>query len=194
MSFTFPGISSETSSDTSLGTSSGTSWRRVIGIDPGLRRTGWGVIEQRGHNLRHVQHGVICPDPALEMAQRLVLIHQELSGIIQRQQPGEAAVEQVFVSKNAAAALKLGQARGVALLAAAAAGLPVFEYAPNMIKKSVTGSGHAGKGQVQVMVGMLLPQAGAMSDDEADALAVAVTHAHMAQSAAAMQYNEVKTA
>lgn len=179
---------------TSSDTSSGTSWRRVIGIDPGLRRTGWGVIEQRGHNLRHVQHGVICPDPALEMAQRLVVLHQELCGVIQRQQPDEAAVEQVFVSKDAVATLKLGQARGVALLAPAAAGLAVFEYAPNMIKKSVTGSGHAGKGQVQVMIAMLLPQAGAMSDDEADALAVAVTHVHMAQSAAAVQRNEAKTA
>ncbi len=155
---------------------------RIIGLDPGLRLTGWGVIDVQGNHLRFVACGVVKTDAALGLglAQRLVLIHQGLIAIIGTHRPGEAAVEETFVNRNPASALKLGQARGVVMLAAAEAGLTVAEYPPNVIKKSVVGAGHAAKQQVQMMVRMLLPGIGEtpMGADAADALATAICHAH----------------
>jgi crossover junction endodeoxyribonuclease RuvC len=150
---------------------------RILGIDPGLTRTGWGVIESEGNRLRHVAHGVITSDPADELSARLSAIYSELATLIVTWQPEEAAVEEVFVNKNPGSTLKLGMARGVALLAPAMAGLTVGEYAANLVKKSVVGSGHADKTQVAMMVAVLLPGAKAKAD-AADALAVAICHAH----------------
>ena len=150
---------------------------RIIGIDPGLRRTGWGVIISEGSKLSFTACGSIEPDVKLEMGQRLACIFEGLRKIIGDFQPDEAAVEETFVNKDAKATLKLGQARGVALLAPALAGLAIGEYAPNQVKKTVVGSGHAEKHQIRVMVKMLLPKADFKSDDAADALAVALCHA-----------------
>ncbi len=159
---------------------------RILGLDPGLRLTGWGVIDASGNHLRFVACGVIKTDAGLGLAQRLVQIHQGLIAVIDGHRPDEAAVEETFVNRNPASALKLGQARGVVMLAAAEAGLPVAEYSPNVIKKSVVGAGHAAKQQVQMMVRMLLPGIGEekMGEDAADALATAVCHAHHRQSLA----------
>jgi crossover junction endodeoxyribonuclease RuvC len=150
---------------------------RILGIDPGLNRTGWGVIESEDNRLRHVAHGVITSDPADALSTRLSALYSELAKVIVTWQPEEAAVEEVFVNKNPASTLKLGMARGVALLAPAMAGLSVGEYAANLVKKSVVGSGHADKSQVAMMVGILLPGTKAKAD-AADALAVAICHAH----------------
>jgi crossover junction endodeoxyribonuclease RuvC len=150
---------------------------RILGIDPGLNRTGWGVIETEGNRLRHIAHGVATSDPADPLAHRLSALYADLAKLIVVWSPDEAAVEEVFVNRNPASTLKLGMARGVALLAPAMAGLPVAEYAANLVKKSVVGTGHADKAQIAMMVRVLLPGvlAGA---DAADALAVAICHAH----------------
>lgn len=151
---------------------------RIIGIDPGLRRTGWGVIESDGHRLVYVASGAVTSDAKGELAHRLVALFEGLSQVLGTWRPEEAAVENTFVNQNAAATLKLGQARGIALVTPALANLTVAEYAPNMVKKTVVGAGHAGKQQIRAMIGHLLPRARPESDDEADALAVAITHAH----------------
>ncbi|MCL4767887.1 MAG: crossover junction endodeoxyribonuclease RuvC [Hyphomicrobiaceae bacterium] len=151
---------------------------RIIGIDPGLRRTGWGVIESDGVRLGYVASGRIASDREDELAYRLREIFEGLSGVIASFCPQEAAVEETFVNENARATLKLGQARGMALLAPALKGLRVAEYPPNLVKKSVTGTGHGDKRQIQAMVGFLLPKAKFESADEADALAIAICHAN----------------
>ena len=151
---------------------------RLIGIDPGLRRTGWGIIECRGTAISYIADGTERSDPNLTLAERLVQLHDRLCAVLSAWQPDEAAVEQTFVNKGASATLKLGQARGVALLVPAQSGVPVAEYAPNLVKKSVVGVGHADKSQIRAMVGVLLPRCQPDSDDSADALAVAITHAH----------------
>jgi crossover junction endodeoxyribonuclease RuvC len=157
---------------------------RILGLDPGLGAMGWGVIALDGMRLSHVEHGVIATRPALGLGTRLMILHRELSGVIARLAPGAIAVEQAFVSRDPSAALKLGHARAVALLAAAQAGLEIAEYSPNHIKKCVVGAGHAGKEQVQFMVRRLLPACGVARADAADALAAAITHAHLSGSRA----------
>ncbi len=151
---------------------------RVIGIDPGLRRTGWGVIEQAGHRLIHVANGVVRSTDSLSLAERLVEVYDGLRAVLDALAPEQAAVETTFVNKDAAATLKLGQARAVALLVPAQTGVPVAEYAPNLIKKSVVGTGHADKHQIRAMVERLLPGVEIAGADAADALAVAICHAH----------------
>jgi crossover junction endodeoxyribonuclease RuvC len=151
---------------------------RIIGIDPGLRRTGWGVIECNGPRLSYLACGMVTSDAGLPLPSRLAMLFEGLGDIIARWTPQEAAVEETFVNRDGAATLKLGQARGIALLAPARAGLPVAEYAPNMVKKTVVGTGHAEKLQIRAMIGFLLPRAELTSDDAADALAIAITHAH----------------
>ena len=155
---------------------------RILGLDPGLRRTGWGVIDAGQGRLRHVAHGVVTSDDAAPLARRLVSLYDGLLAVIEGYAPREAAVEETFVNRNPTSTLRLGTARGVALLAPARAGLPVAEYGANHIKKSVVGAGHAGKGQVQAMVARLLPgldlAPGLHGADAADALAVAICHAH----------------
>jgi crossover junction endodeoxyribonuclease RuvC len=155
---------------------------RILGIDPGLRFLGWGVIEVDGARLRHVANGTVRTTEG-DLAGRLCALHDGLSAVVRQHRPTEAAVEQTFVNKDAVATLKLGQARGVALLVPAQAGLPVAEYAPNAVKKAVVGVGHAEKQQVQMMVKMQLPGVEFDSPDAADALAIAICHAHHAQSA-----------
>ena len=159
---------------------------RIVGIDPGLRRTGWGVIESDGVRLGFVDSGVVNSDGEEELAYRLRALFEGISSVIASFRPQEAAVEETFVNENARATLKLGQARGMALLAPALKGLKVAEYPPNLIKKAVTGTGHAEKRQIQAMVGFLLPKATLKSADEADALAVAICHANHRTSPQAM--------
>ena len=151
---------------------------RLLGLDPGLRNSGWGVIEADGNRLTHVANGVVHADERLSLAERLVQIYDGLTGVIERYDPTEAAVEESFVNKNPGSTLKLGQARGVALLVPARAGLVVAEYTPNLIKKTVVGAGHAAKEQIQAMVRILLPGCDISGADAADALAVAICHAH----------------
>ena len=151
---------------------------RVLGLDPGLRRTGWGVVDLNGSRLSHVANGAVTSDDALSLAERLVQIHTGLVEIIARFAPDEAAVEETFVNKNPTTTLKLGQVRGVVLLAPAQAGLPVAEYTPNHVKKSVVGVGHAEKQQIHLMVQTLLPGVKIDGADAADALAVAICHGH----------------
>jgi crossover junction endodeoxyribonuclease RuvC len=150
----------------------------ILGIDPGLRHTGWGVVAQSGNRLSFIAAGRVSPDPDLPMASRLCELAQSLNDIVALYHPDEAALEETFVNKNAASALKLGQARGAAMLVLAQAGMAVAEYAANRVKQSVTGYGHADKAQLQAMIGMLLPGSGKLAADAADALAVAITHAH----------------
>jgi crossover junction endodeoxyribonuclease RuvC len=164
---------------------------RILGIDPGLRHTGWGVIESSGNRLIHVANGRVSADDKLPMAERLAAIFDGLAGIIAEWTPDEAAIEETFVNQNPASTLKLGQARGAAMLAPAKAGLPVAEYAANAIKKAVVGAGHADKTQIQTMVGRLLPGVTFAGPDAADALAVAICHAHHAQSRAAWARGKV---
>ena len=162
---------------------------RIIGIDPGLRRTGWGVIESDGHRLSFVGSGMVTSDGKAELAHRLLELFEGLSAVLAAWGPEEAAVESSFVNKDAAATLKLGQARGMALLAPALKGLAVGEYPPNLVKKSVVGAGHADKRQIQAMIGFLLPKASVSSADEADALAIAICHAnHRSTQRAVAQY------
>ena len=151
---------------------------RILGIDPGLRRTGWGVIESDGNRLVFVGCGSVEPQDGLPLSSRLLAIHEGLAAVLGDFRPAEAAVEQTFVNKDGVATLKLGQARGVAMLTPAMFGIPVSEYAPNKVKKTVVGAGHADKNQVMVMLKLLLPKAEPASADAADALAIAITHAH----------------
>src|SRR6266568_1807390 len=153
---------------------------RVLGLDPGLRHTGWGVIDVAGNRLSHVADGVVHAPTDLPLAERLVALFRQLTALVERFRPDEAAVEESFVNKNAGSSLKLGVARGVVLLAPAERGLPVAEYSANLIKKSVVGAGHAEKEQIQLMVRRLLPGCAIASPDAADALAVAICHAHHA--------------
>jgi len=155
---------------------------RIIGIDPGLRNMGWGVIDSHGSRLSHVANGT-CHSTGLDLAARLLSLHRQLSEVLARYAPDQAAVEQTFVNRDAVATLKLGQARAIALLVPAEAGLPVAEYAPNAVKKTVVGVGHAHKNQVEHMVKMQLPGAKPSSADAADALAIALCHAFHAQTA-----------
>ena len=150
---------------------------RLLGLDPGLRLTGWGVIDVEGNRLRHVAHGVVKVAGERSLAERLNELFEGVSTVIAKYRPVEAAVEETFVNVNPASTLKLGQARGVVLLAPARARLPVFEYAANLVKKSVTGAGHAEKRQIAMMVSRLLPGVEAAAD-AADALAVVICHAH----------------
>ena len=161
-----------------------TSAIRILGIDPGLRRTGWGVIESDGNRLIYVGCGSVETSELLPLASRLLLIHQGLSQVLAEFMPVEAAIEQTFVNKDGVATLKLGQARGIAMLAPALVGIAVAEYAPNQVKKTVVGAGHADKAQIQMMIKILLPKAVPDSPDAADALAIAITHAHHRKSAA----------
>ncbi|HMF26931.1 MAG TPA: crossover junction endodeoxyribonuclease RuvC [Pseudolabrys sp.] len=156
---------------------------RILGIDPGLRRTGWGLIEADGNRLIPIACGSLGTSGRAELGARLLAIHDGLIAVIERYRPHEAAVEATFVNTNAAATLKLGQARGVAMLVPARAGLMVAEYAPNVVKKTVVGAGHGEKTQIRMMIGVLLPKANPQSDDAADALAIAVCHAHHRASA-----------
>lgn len=156
---------------------------RLLGLDPGLGATGWGVIEVENARLRHVGDGVVRTDAREPLALRLVRLAEGLEAVIARYGAEEAAVEETFVNRNATSTLRLGQARGTALLVSARAGLSVSEYLPNLVKKSVVGTGHAGKEQVKMMVGVLLPGAQLASNDAADALAVAICHAHHRQTA-----------
>ncbi|WAJ27080.1 crossover junction endodeoxyribonuclease RuvC [Antarcticirhabdus aurantiaca] len=155
---------------------------RIVGIDPGLRRTGWGVVETEGNSLRFVASGTVTSDDKLDLASRLRQLHDGLAAVIDRLRPDEAAVEQTFVNKDATATLKLGQARGIAMLVPALAGLPVAEYAPNAVKKAVIGVGHADKDQIQMMVKVLMPRATFDTADAADAIAIAICHTHHRQS------------
>ena len=157
---------------------------RIVGIDPGLRRTGWGVVESDGNRLTFIACGSVEPPDGLPLSGRLLAIHDGLSAVLRELAPAEAAVEQTFVNKDGVATLKLGQARGVAMLVPAMFGIHVAEYAPNQVKKTVVGAGHADKHQVLVMLKLLLPKAEPASADAADALAVAITHAHHRQNAA----------
>ncbi|HVW73898.1 MAG TPA: crossover junction endodeoxyribonuclease RuvC [Rhizomicrobium sp.] len=157
---------------------------RIMGLDPGLSAMGWGVIEMTGTRLSHIAHGVIATKPSTGLGGRLMILHRELGAIIRRHGPSAIAVEQAFVARDPQAALKIGHARAVALLAAAEAELEIAEYAPNHIKKCVVGAGHAGKEQVQFMVKRLLPACGVTQADAADALAAAIAHAHLSSSRA----------
>jgi len=151
----------------------------IIGLDPGLGRTGWGVVAKSGSRLSHIANGQISTDPAAPLAERLVTLDRELSDVIVAHQPDAGAVEEVFVNANPQSTLKLGQARGVCLLALARAGLPVSEYATRLVKKALVGTGGAEKAQVQAMLKVLLPGVKLAGADAADALAVAIAHAHM---------------
>lgn len=154
---------------------------RIIGVDPGLQRTGWGVIDVAGNRLSFVACGTITSTSGDELAGRLVELHDGLAAVVAEFGPDEAAVEHTFVNTNPTATLKLGQARGVALLVPAKAGLTVAEYAPNAVKKAIVGAGHADKEQIQHMVRILLPKATWKGADAADALAIAICHAHHRQ-------------
>ncbi|MCD8494152.1 MAG: crossover junction endodeoxyribonuclease RuvC [Alphaproteobacteria bacterium] len=153
---------------------------RILGIDPGLQRCGWGIIESEGHSLRFIACGHSETSPAEDLARRLAVIHETLLKVIKTYEPDSAAIEETFVNRNPASALKLGQARGVAMAVPALCGLSVTEYSANKIKKSIVGAGHAAKVQMGMMVKVLLPACGTPTSDEADALAVAITHAHYA--------------
>ena len=159
----------------------------LIGLDPGLRRTGWGVIQVDGNHLAHLGNGVISVPSSDDLATRLSNLHRQLLSILTAFAPNEAAVEETFVNKNPKSTLKLGQARGIVMTVPALEGLPVFEYPPNRIKQSLVGSGHATKKQVEVMVRTLLPGAKVENADASDALAIAVCHAHHRQSAQKMR-------
>ena len=150
---------------------------RILGIDPGLRNMGWGIIESQGSNLSFIACGVVKSDAALSLADRLRQLHEGLSAIIHAHMPVEAAVEETFVNRDPQSALKLGQARGIARMTPSLAGLPVAEYSANLVKKTVVGSGHAEKAQIAMMIRVLLPKSDAKTPDAADALAIAICHA-----------------
>ena len=150
---------------------------RILGIDPGLRKTGWGVIAVEGNRISAVAHGVVAPPVKADLSDRLLHLFNEVGAVVKAHSPDEAAIEEAFMASNASSALKLGHARAAALLAPAQLGLPVAEYAARLVKKSVVGTGGAAKGQVAAMVSVLLPGTAA-KDDEADALAIAICHAH----------------
>jgi crossover junction endodeoxyribonuclease RuvC len=151
----------------------------IIGLDPSLSCTGWGIVAKSGNRLSHIANGQVKTDPKAALAERLVVLDRELAAVIAQFRPETGAVEEVFVNKNGQSTLKLGQARGVCLLALARAGLSVAEYAPTLVKKAVVGTGGAEKAQVQAMLGVLLPGVKLAGADAADALAVAITHAHL---------------
>ena len=151
---------------------------RILGLDPGLRRTGWGVIACEGARISHVAHGVIAPNDKLAFAERLRILFVEIEAVIAAHAPDEAAVEETFMNSNAQSALKLGHARAMALVVPARAGLLVAEYAATVVKKAVVGTGSADKAQVGWMIARLLPSVGKTASDSADALAVAIAHAH----------------
>jgi crossover junction endodeoxyribonuclease RuvC len=153
---------------------------RILGLDPGLRHTGWGIIDVAGNHLIYVADGVAHAATDEPLAARLVALFRQITAIVERFRPDEAAVEETFVNRNPASALKLGVARGVVLLAPAQHGLPVAEYSANLVKKAVVGAGHAEKAQVQMMVRQILPGCAIAEPDAADALAVAICHAHFA--------------
>lgn len=155
----------------------------IIGLDPSLSCTGWGIIAKSGNRLSHVANGQVRTDPKAPLAERLVVLDRELTDVLLRHRPDSGAVEEVFVNKNAQSTLKLGQARGVCLLALARAGLPVAEYAARLVKQAVVGTGGAEKAQVQAMLKVLLPGVVPVGADAADALAVAITHAHLQRGA-----------
>ena len=159
---------------------------RLLGLDPGLRMTGWGVLEQRDNRLIWVADGTVTSDEKLGLAARLAQLHRGVAEIITRYAPEEIAVEETFVNRNPASTLKLGQARGAVLTAAGLAGVPVAEYAPSLVKKAVVGGGQAAKQQVGMMVRQLLPACQIATEDAADALAVAICHAHHRGHAAMM--------
>ncbi|MDX1975400.1 MAG: crossover junction endodeoxyribonuclease RuvC [Rickettsiales bacterium] len=150
----------------------------IIGVDPGLQRTGWGIIVCKNNQLSYIDCGVIQSNPKAPMAERLKALHEGISRAVDLHQPIEAAVEETFVNMNPASTLKLGQARGALLMSLSLAGLPISEYSATMVKKSVVGTGHADKSQVAMMVKTLLPTSQAKGADAADALAVALCHAH----------------
>lgn len=150
----------------------------ILGIDPGLQKTGWGIVRSEGHAIKFIACGLIKTNPADDLSLRLAHLHRELHKILEEWNPAAAAVEETFVNRNPASALKLGQARGVLLAVPALYGIEVGEYSANKIKKSVVGTGHAAKDQMGMMVRTLLPGCGQIGPDEADALAVAITHAH----------------
>ncbi len=154
---------------------------KIIGIDPGLRKTGWGIIESYPTRMAHIAHGVISSSDSLDLAQRLVQLYNNLVHVMETYNPLEAAIEETFVNKNPLSTLKLGMARGVVLMTPAKWGISVHEYSANRIKKAVVGAGHAGKEQVAMMVKTLLPSVGNISGDAADALATAICHAHYRQ-------------
>ena len=151
---------------------------RILGLDPGLRQTGWGVVTIEGTKLAYVGCGTVTSEGDRSLAERLKQLHDGLAEVVRRYEPDEVGVEETFVNKDAQATLKLGHARGVALLVPALAGLPVSEYGANQVKKTVVGAGHAEKQQIHAMVRILLPKADPRGSDAADALAVAITHAH----------------
>ena len=167
---------------------------RIIGIDPGLRRTGWGIVESDGVRLSYVASGLVTSDDEGELAYRLRELYEGLCGVIASFRPHEAAIEETFVNKDARSTLKLGQARGMALLAPAQKGLRIAEYPPNVVKKTVVGAGHAEKKQIQVMIGFLLPRATFESADEADALAIAICHANHRATAQALAGRQAREA
>lgn len=151
---------------------------RILGLDPALRCTGWGVIEIEGNKLCHIAHGFIKTDEKTILPERLKILYQELHKVIQQYHPHQAAVEETYVNKNPQSTLKLGEARGVVLLAPASLDIPVTEYAANRVKKAIVGVGHASKAQVMMMVSYLLPACGNLTEDAADALAIAICHGH----------------
>ena len=151
----------------------------IIGLDPSLTSTGWGIVAKAGNRLSHIANGHVKTDAGMSLAERLVTLDRELTDIVLQYRPDCAAVEEVFVNKNPQSTLKLGQARGVCLLAMARAGLPISEYATRLVKKAVVGTGAAEKAQIQAMLKVLLPSAKVAGADAADALAVAITHAHL---------------
>lgn len=154
---------------------------KILGIDPGLQKTGWGLIEAVDNRLSFITCGLIKTDPALMLSERLRQIDEGMQQVIALHAPEEAAIEETFMNNNAASALKLGCARGVAMVVPARFNIPVHEYAPNLVKKSVVGTGHATKDQVEMMVRTLIPTVGrALGADEADAIAIAICHAHHA--------------
>jgi crossover junction endodeoxyribonuclease RuvC len=159
----------------------------ILGLDPGLGTTGWGVIGADGNRLRHIANGQIKTEPSMALPRRLSLLHDALIQVIRAERPDGAAVEEVLGNSNAQSTLKLGQARGVVLLAAASSGLVIGEYHPSVVKKATVGTGGAEKRQVQAMVGHLLPGVKLAGADAADALAVAITHAHHVATAARMR-------
>ena len=151
---------------------------RILGLDPGLRKTGWGVITCEGTKLSYIACGVVTSDGDLSLALRLKQLHDRITEVVTAWDPDEVAVEETFVNKDAQATLKLGHARAMSLLVPALLGLPVAEYGANQVKKSVVGAGHAEKAQIQAMVRILLPKSDAKTADAADALAIAIAHAH----------------
>lgn len=151
---------------------------RILGIDPGLQKTGWGIIETHNNSLKYISSGLIKTQTKESLAQRLATLYHGLNATIDEWKPDESAIEETFQNKNPVSTLKLGHARGVLMVVPAMKGLVVDEYGANKIKKSVVGSGHAAKQQMQMMIKTLLPTCGTISEDEADALAVAITHAH----------------